>query len=220
MRFDVPPDFFVGDLAFDGICTEHEKLTIQPSDKSEFFVLKNYSIFTSKPLKNLKNQKFLLNFLAERKPFERVLTAHIEVQNETSPQFTSDIYEAAVDSTVKKETELLFPKRVSLENERSNNIYFGPVTKTDFVTFVNVKEFLNGSFAKLYVSRSVKPSESLHEVWIGAIDRRINKRVAVSKVVVKIKSVEIAPPEFEQKVYSIVKKEIPAHSTILRVKAK
>ncbi|KAE9548545.1 hypothetical protein FO519_008238, partial [Halicephalobus sp. NKZ332] len=220
VRFNDPPDSFVADLAFDGICTEYEKLTIQKSEKSDFFVLKNHSIFTSKSLESLKNQKFLLNFLAERSPFERVLTIHLEIQNETSPEFTSKIYETSVDSTVKKETELIFSQRISLKNEKSKEIYFGPVTKTDFITIVNVKEFLNGSFAKIYSSRSPKPNEVFQDIWIGAIDRRINKRIAIAKIVVKINSVEIAPPEFEQKVYSVVKKEIPAHSTIVRVKAK
>uniref|UniRef100_A0AC35FWI2 Cadherin domain-containing protein n=1 Tax=Panagrolaimus sp. PS1159 TaxID=55785 RepID=A0AC35FWI2_9BILA len=223
IRFDAPIGWLLADLAFDGVCTKYEKLTIQKSEHSVFFKIENnFTIISASPLGILKGQKFLLNILAERKPYERILTIHVEIQNETSPEFLLPIYNITIDSNAATNFEILLPARIALKNETSNEIYFGPISYgNDLITFVNVKEYLKGSFAKLFLSRQPNKWETKKVIYIGAFDRKkFQKRVATTKLVINIKRISIPPPKFESDIYLIEVKSVQAHSTFLRVKAK
>ena len=138
----------------------------------------------------------------------------------TAPEFLHPIYTTSIDFTASPDTELILPGRISLRNETSIEVYFGPVTDNDFITFVNAKEYLRGSFAKLYLSRRPKKFETKKEIYIGAFDRRLQKRVAMTKLIVDIRGTSAAPPVFESSVYIIEVKSVQAHSTLSRVKAK
>uniref|UniRef100_A0A7E4VRE3 Secreted protein n=2 Tax=Panagrellus redivivus TaxID=6233 RepID=A0A7E4VRE3_PANRE len=216
-----PTGWFVADLAYDGICTQHETLTVQSSLNSNYFAIENHTVVTRQPLERIAGQQVLLSILAVRAPFDRILTLTVDVQDEKkSPNFHIDVYETSIDSATPPTTELFFPQRVALIDNPSNEIYFGPVSDNNIVTFVNSKEYGRGSFTRLFLSRHALPNERQKVVWIGAHDRKQNRRIAVAKVVINITNVKIPPPQFELSVYEFDQKSVQSQATLLRITAK
>lgn len=147
----MPKNWLLADLLFEQLCNSHENLTLQKGENSGYFTVENYTIVTNGSLENLAGTDLMLDVLASRPPYERVLTISARVvQAENAPRFASDIYEMEIPSTTTTEVELIFQHPVALKHENSTEIFYGPSSSNDLFQILNFKEFGKGSYAKVW----------------------------------------------------------------------
>lgn len=131
-------------------------------------------------------------------------------------------YLTTLNASLPSPLELNFTYPIAIKNESSKEIYFSILSSTnsDLFQLQNIRNFRNGSFAKIFTIRKLYFHEKFKEFFVGAIDRRINKRVAVAKIHVEFKHFTQSPPKFERNHFVIVQKTIQPHKTLMRLTAK
>lgn len=131
-------------------------------------------------------------------------------------------YSTSLNASLPVGKELNFTRLISLKNEPSTGIYFSllSTTDTDFLQIQTFRNVPNGSYAKIFTLRKPYLHEKFKKIFIGAIDRRANKRIAVAMIYIDVQHLIQAPPKFKKNQFDITKETAQPHKTLLRVTAK
>uniref|UniRef100_A0A915E4Z3 Cadherin domain-containing protein n=1 Tax=Ditylenchus dipsaci TaxID=166011 RepID=A0A915E4Z3_9BILA len=240
VRKDAPAGWLVADLLHEGLCTEAEQLSLQPSsynaELSMWFEVRNHSIYTSTSGNGLSAieapRLFLLEILASKPPsFKRIIMVQVEVQAGSSPKFLLSTYSASLDAEAISDSkvQLNFSQTISLGTHSSSDIIYEIVSlpegsaKDLFQMMSSRDETTHKQIAKLFVVRKLHTWEKFSQpvkFYIGATDKRLQKRVASTRIEVTIKQAMQPPPAFERSRIVMERPLVQAHKTLLRVIAK
>jgi hypothetical protein len=81
IKSDAPKGWLLVDLLYEQLCTQYETLTLQRTENSEYFAVENFSVISNGSLQRIEGVELMLDVLASRPPYQRVLTISAKVEN-------------------------------------------------------------------------------------------------------------------------------------------
>uniref|UniRef100_A0A0R3RGW6 Cadherin domain-containing protein n=1 Tax=Elaeophora elaphi TaxID=1147741 RepID=A0A0R3RGW6_9BILA len=222
VRSDASLGWLISDLIEDGYCRWDDHCILSTSNQSHYFQIVDNRLCIKNSIRQLQDRSVAI-IIETAAPQQRIFTVNVNITGNSSPSFSSDIYNATLRNDVAPETAVSFDKEITLINvSNSTDLHISIISNSTNLPFIlNYRKRRDAHYAKLYISRRLRPTDgTFQSFYIGALDKHSLIRLAVARIDISLEELPISAPKFNSAHYFRQVDKLQPHATVLRVTAK
>ncbi|VBB27232.1 unnamed protein product [Acanthocheilonema viteae] len=161
--------------------------------------------------------------MVETSVSQQMFVIDVNITESSSPSFSANIYNATLWNDIVPETVISFDNEIRMVNvPNSTDLHISIISNSTNLPFaLNYKKKRNIYYAKLYISRRLRPTDgTFQSFYIGALDKHNLIRLAVARIDINLDESSVSTPKFNSVHYFRQMDELRPHVTVLRVTAK